>query len=250
MISKILQVLRRASPLAVAVALLFHGGDDASAAQAVVSGEFVGAIPDSDPSDPPGGAADELVAVVVNDPDPTGTRVIRAYICDSDSSRAGDSEWFVGTITGDTFDLTSRSGRAFIQGGQLTEDAATGTVTLADGRVLTFSAERAQNGGGLFEVFFLPKNRLFGVAPSGAEYLARFTRERISGPLKIRTVKGRITTLEGQTIPFTVRNVVRNDNGTDLGVTLIVLNNSANQAGRSFEIKKGKPSNFFWLDID
>ena len=54
MIRKILQVLRRASPLAVAVALLFHGGDDASAAQAVVSGEFVGAIPDSDPSDPPG----------------------------------------------------------------------------------------------------------------------------------------------------------------------------------------------------
>jgi hypothetical protein len=211
----------------------------------VVSGEFVGAIPDSDPSDPPGGAADELVAVVVNDPDPTGTRVIRAYICDSDSSRAGDSEWFVGTITGDTFDLTSRSGRAFIQGGQLTEDAATGTVTLADGRVLTFSAERAQNGGGLFEVFFLPKNRLFGVAPSGAEYLARFTKERTNGRLKIRTVKGRIRVLEGPTIPFTVENVVRNDNGTDQGVTLIVLNNSANQAGRSFEIKAGKKSNFF-----
>lgn len=34
----------------------------------VVSGEFVGAIPNSDPKDPPGGAADELVAVVVNDP--------------------------------------------------------------------------------------------------------------------------------------------------------------------------------------
>jgi hypothetical protein len=209
----------------------------------------VGAIPDSDPSDPPGGAADELVAVVVNDPSPTGTRAIRAYICDSDSSRAGDSEWFTGIITGDTFNLTSRSGRAFIQG-QLTEDAATGTVTLADGRVLTFSAEPAQAGGGLFEVFFLPKRLLLGVSPSGAEYRARFTRERINGRLKTRTVKGRITTLDGQTVPFTVQNVVRNDNGTDQGVTLIVLNNSANQAGRSFEIKKGKPSNFFWLDID
>lgn len=85
MINGIFQVLRKASPLVVAVALLFPGGDEASAAQPVVSGEFVGAIPDSDPKDPPGGAADELVAVVVNDPSPTGARAIRAYICDSDS---------------------------------------------------------------------------------------------------------------------------------------------------------------------
>ena len=242
-------MISRTCQALVVAAFLFPGGYDASAAQDVVSGEFVGAIPDSDPSDPPGGPADELVAVVVNDPDPTGTRAIRAYICDSDSSRAGDAEWFVGTTTNDTFNITSRSGRAFIQG-QLTEDAATGTVTLADGRVLTFSAERAQAGGGLFEVFFLPKNKLFGVAPSGTQYQARFTRERISGRVKTRTVKGTITTLEGLVVPFTVRNIVRNDNGTDRGVTLIVLNNSANQAGRSFEIKRGKTSNFFWLDID
>ena len=78
MISRIFRVLRMASPLVVAVALLFPGGDDATAAQAVVSGEFVGAIPNSDPKDPPGGAADELVAVVVNDPSPTGARAIRA----------------------------------------------------------------------------------------------------------------------------------------------------------------------------
>lgn len=243
-------MISRTCQALVVAAFLFPGGYDASAAQDVVSGEFVGAIPDSDPKDPPGGPADELVAVVVNDPSPDGTRVIRAYICDSDSSRAGDSEWFVGTITGDTFDLTSRSGRAFIQGGQLTEDAATGTVTLADGRVLTFSAERAQAGGGLYEVFFLPKNRLFGVAPSGNEYIARFSRERINGPVKTRTVRGRIRILEGATIPFTVQNVVRNDNGTDQGVTLIVLNNSTNQAGRSFEIKQGRPSNFTWRIID
>ena len=56
--------------------------------------------------------------------------------------------------------------------------------------------------------------------------------------------------LEGPTIPFTVENVVRNDNGTDQGVTLIVLNNSANQAGRSFEVKAGKTSNFTWRIID
>jgi hypothetical protein len=249
MISRIFRVLRMASPLVVAVALLFPGGDDATAAQAVVSGEFVGAIPNSDPKDPPGGAADELVAVVVNDPSPTGARAIRAYICDSDSSRAGDAEWFIGTITGDTFDLTSASGKAFIQG-QLTEADVTGTVTLADGRSLTFRAEPAEAGGGLFEVFFLPKRLLRGVSPSGAEYRARFTKEKINGPLKIRTVKGTIRTLAGETIPFTVQNVVRNDDGTDLGVTLIVLNNSANQAGRSFETKAGKPSNFTWRIID
>lgn len=61
-------MISRTCQALVAAAFLFPGGYDASAAQDVVSGEFVGAIPDSDPSDPPGGAADELVAVVVNDP--------------------------------------------------------------------------------------------------------------------------------------------------------------------------------------
>jgi hypothetical protein len=225
------------------------GPGGATAHPSTVSGEFVGAIPNADPNSPAGAAANELVAVVVNDPGPTGPRAIRAYVCDSDSSPEGDAEWFKGRITGNTFSLVSASGNASITG-QLTEAAASGTVTLSDGRSLNFRAVAARAGGGLYEVFFLPKQLLRGVSPSGAEYRAKFTNTQINGAVKTRRAKGTILTLDGQTIPFSLRNVVLNDDGTDLGVTLIVLNKSANQAGRSFEIKKGRPSNFFWLDID
>lgn len=47
-------MISRTCQALVAAAFLFPGGYDASAAQGVVSGEFVGAIPDSDPSDPLG----------------------------------------------------------------------------------------------------------------------------------------------------------------------------------------------------
>jgi len=170
MIGKIFEVLRMASPLAVAVALLFPGGDDASAAQAVVSGEFVGAIPNSDPKDPPGGPADELVAVAVYDPSPTGARPIRIYICDSEAiSPDGDAEWFTGIITGDAFNLSSADGDASVQG-QLTETAVIGTATLADGRVLNFRAVRARAGAGLFEFFFLTNRSYSGISVSGTAY--------------------------------------------------------------------------------
>jgi hypothetical protein len=237
--------------LALLGALALPGGVGAGAATkpSPVSGEFVGAIPNADPDAPEGAAANELVAVVVNDPGPRGARFIRAYVCDSDSTSAGDAEWFKGRITGNTFKLRSASGKARIRG-KLTEAAATGTVRLSDGRALKFRAVAARAGGGFYEVFFLPGQQLGGVSPSGNAYTARFTNEEVNGDVKTRTVEGSIQTLDSKTFPFTLQNVVNNDDGTDLGVSLIVLNKSANQAGRSFEIKKGRPSNFTWREVD
>lgn len=224
---------------------LLLGSNEADAAQAVVSGEFVGAIPESDPTDPAGPAANELVAVVVNDPSPTGARAIRAYVCDGDVSRGNDGEWFKGIIRGDTFGLTSASGKASIQG-QLTESAVTGTTTLADGRILNYRAVPAKLGAGLFEVFYLPNDLLSGVSASGATLTGRIANEEARDAITIRALTGTIKPLNGPTIPFRVGNRILNDTGTDLQATVIVLPNASQITGKGAEIKSGKLSNFAW----
>jgi hypothetical protein len=250
MISNLLQGLRVAAPLALALALLFPG-EHVSAAQTVVSGEFVGTatlgtVPNPDPKDPPAGAADELVAVVVNDPGPTGGRIIRVYICDGEVGAQSDAEWFTGSIAGDVFNLTSASGDARVQG-QLTETAVTGTATLADGRTLNLRAVPVSAGAGLFEIFFLPNDLLAGVSASGATLHGQIVNETEQGAVTTRTVQGLITVLGGPTIAFTgLQGQFVNDTGTDLQVTTIVAPNATQFKGRGAEIKAGLKSNLGW----
>jgi hypothetical protein len=250
MLSNLLQGLRVAAPLALALALLFPG-EHVSAAQTVVSGEFVGTatlgtVPNPDPKDPPAGAADELVAVVVNDPGPTGGRIIRVYICDGEVGAQSDAEWFTGSIAGDVFNLTSASGDARVQG-QLTETAVTGTATLADGRTLNLRAVPVSAGAGLFEIFFLPNDLLAGVSASGATLHGQIVNETEQGAVTTRTVQGLITVLGGPTIAFTgLQGQFVNDTGTDLQVTTIVAPNATQFKGRGAEIKAGLKSNLGW----
>jgi hypothetical protein len=250
MLSNLLQGLRVAAPLALALALLFPG-EHVSAAQTVVSGEFVGTatlgtVPNPDPKDPPAGAADELVAVVVNDPGPTGGRIIRVYICDGEVGAQSDAEWFTGSIAGDSFNLTSASGDARVQG-QLTETAVTGTATLADGRTLNLRAVPVSAGAGLFEIFFLPNDLLAGVSASGATLHGQIVNETEQGAVTTRTVQGLITVLGGPTIAFTgLQGQFVNDTGTDLQVTTIVAPNATQFKGRGAEIKAGLKSNLGW----
>jgi hypothetical protein len=250
MLSNLLQGLRVAAPLALALALLFPG-EHVSAAQTVVSGEFVGTatlgtVPNPDPKDPPAGAADELVAVVVNDPGPTGGRIIRVYICDGEVGAQSDAEWFTGSIVGDVFNLTSASGDARVQG-QLTETAVTGTATLADGRTLNLRAVPVSAGAGLFEIFFLPNDLLAGVSASGATLHGQIVNETEQGAVTTRTVQGLITVLGGPTIAFTgLQGQFVNDTGTDLQVTTIVAPNATQFKGRGAEIKAGLKSNLGW----
>jgi hypothetical protein len=250
MLSNLLQGLRVAAPLALALALLFPG-EHVSAAQTVVSGEFVGTatlgtVPNPDPKDPPAGAADELVAVVVNDPGPTGGRIIRVYICDGEVGAQSDAEWFTGSIAGDVFNLTSASGDARVQG-QLTETAVTGTATLADGRTVNLRAVPVSAGAGLFEIFFLPNDLLAGVSASGATLHGQIVNETEQGAVTTRTVQGLITVLGGPTIAFTgLQGQFVNDTGTDLQVTTIVAPNATQFKGRGAEIKAGLKSNLGW----
>jgi hypothetical protein len=206
----------------------------------------LGTVPNPDPKDPPAGAADELVAVVVNDPGPTGGRIIRVYICDGEVGAQSDAEWFTSSIAGDVFNLTSASGDARVQG-QLTETAVTGTATLADGRTLNLRAVPVSAGAGLFEIFFLPNDLLAGVSASGATLHGQIVNETEQGAVTTRTVQGLITVLGGPTIAFTgLQGQFVNDTGTDLQVTTIVAPNATQFKGRGAEIKAGLKSNLGW----
>jgi hypothetical protein len=150
-----------------------------------------------------------------------------------------------GTITGNTFDLTSASGKASIQG-QLTEAVATGMVSLPDGRTLNFRAVPASAGAGLFEVFYLPSDLLGGVSASGASLTRRIASQTVQGAITSRVLTGTIKPLNGSAIPFRVGNRIVNDNGTDLEATVNVLPNASQIKGKGAEIKSGTRSNLAW----
>ena len=121
-----------------------------------MGGEFVGPIPDTD----------ALVAVVADKPQTTGgQRQISVYICDA--KVPGIAEWFSASVAGNDFDFFSVSGDARLQG-TLTDEEATGTATLADGREVSFAASPARNGGGLYDVTITPDGQVRGTSTSGA----------------------------------------------------------------------------------
>jgi hypothetical protein len=85
--------------------------------------------------------SDAFIAIVAS---PTK---MMAYVCDGTNDQVSISEWFRGSISGDTFDLISTGGAHLL--GKLA-DQASGTVKLSDGRELSFSAQAAQAPAGLY----------------------------------------------------------------------------------------------------
>lgn len=102
-----------------------------------VSGTYVGRV-----------AGSNAFAVVVTN----GTDV-RAYVCDGAADgRLTVSEWFKGVTTGRTVASTSESGGARLTA-EFAPETASGSVRLADGRVLTFTAAREDGDGPGFYLF-------------------------------------------------------------------------------------------------
>jgi hypothetical protein len=90
---------------------------------------------------------DALIGVVVQ-----GTRA-RAYLCDGAPGRAVTlADWFTGPVHGGTLDAVSGQHRVHFTV-RLGQRTATGTVTLADGRVFGFTAAMAAGSppAGVFE---------------------------------------------------------------------------------------------------
>lgn len=89
---------------------------------------------------------DAYIALVTN-----GTELM-AYVCDSQTV----AEWFHGKVGEDKLDLVA--GTANLTNGHatlvatLTQAAATGTVTLADGQTHSFTAGKSTGDGGLYRL--------------------------------------------------------------------------------------------------
>jgi len=74
---------------------------------------------------------------------------VTAYVCDgTDTTVATISEWFKGTLSGDSIELSSSGGAQLT--GNLASAGVQGTVVLADGQTFAFSAAPAGAEAGLF----------------------------------------------------------------------------------------------------
>ncbi len=83
-----------------------------------------------------------FIAVATNGTD------VQAYVCDGAETSVSIAQWFKGTLTDDAFDLTAEDGAHLA--GQVGAAAATGTLTLANGSPVDFSAALATGDAGLY----------------------------------------------------------------------------------------------------
>jgi serine/threonine-protein kinase len=94
-----------------------------------ISGSFVGKVDGSD----------AFIAIVLHT-----NGEVTAYVCDS----AIISEWFKGSVTGSSLDLTNASGARLTA--DLAADSFNGTFTLAGGSALNFSVTEEDQPAGLY----------------------------------------------------------------------------------------------------
>ncbi len=134
-------------------------------------------------------ATDQFL-MVVDQPAGAADRRVRVYLSDGEAPPEGDIEWFTGTLTGTSVDLTSASRRATFAG-EVRDDSVRGTVTLGDGTPRPFFAVPAGDGAGIYEVTVDADGTYRGTAEDGG----RFELEQ-SG----ENVMGTITMANGRTI--------------------------------------------------
>lgn len=104
-----------------------------------------------------------LVAVVaspaVKGQDP---RPVTVYICDA----ARLCEWLAGSTTGSSFSATSEDDDARAEG-ELSREAATGTIELPGGKTVRFKAGEATAASGLYDLTVSADGKLTGASAAG-----------------------------------------------------------------------------------
>jgi hypothetical protein len=196
------------------------GGDEEEGTGAAkpVGGEFVGQV----------SGGPEFVAVVADPAGQSGEREVRAYVCDGTAT--GEAEWYKGSSAGNEFELGSATGETEIQV-SLTPERSNGTVTLADGKILSFTAAPAEDGAGLYHVRQTADGRWFGESEGGAKIEAR---DR-SG----RRVIGKVTLPDGSSIDYKVRQVP-GSGGPDKYTAIVIPPDGVK--GRGGDVIAGSPS--------
>ncbi len=150
-----------------------------------VAGSFVGEAPD----------AGAFLAVVADVPEGEGDeREVKAYLCDGQTV----SDWFVGSVVGNDLRLSSDSGAQLE--GELTRDAATGTITDPNGDPISFEAPLATGIAGLYNVDISSDGALSGTSQTGGQLEGQLGN--ILGENDTYPVRGTITPPDGQPEDF------------------------------------------------
>ena len=200
---------------------------EASDGQAAIAGEFVGAV------QPEGGHhEDEIFVAIVADAPSTGAtqRRVRAYLCDGRSI----DEWFVGEVAGNNVALSSEDGDAEIEA-EMTADGVTGTITLASGEPMAFTADQPTGRGGLYNVYIREDLSAFGASAGGNAYFTEIADDQARG----------LFLLANGTTEEAVAPVITYPQVGEVAVRLIVLDDPTSHMRGSARSNDGKKD--FWL---
>jgi hypothetical protein len=111
---------------------------------------------------------DTFVAVVVAEPaGDGGERQARVYLCNATTIDV----WLTGTLTGDQLDLRAED-EAWLEA-TLSEQGVEGNATLADGAMLSFTAQPATAFAGPYTATIDAEGQLRGASSSGEELAGR-----------------------------------------------------------------------------
>ncbi len=154
-----------------------------------VTGTFIGEVP----------GTDAFVAVVASEPEQgQQERKVVAYLCQVPFG------WFTGSASGNTFSLTGAArdpdlGKQNAEKVEvrLTDGAATGKFTLANGRELSFTARPLTGVAGLYQMTLPGGRRLTGPSSTGGKVVADIALRPEGG----RAITGRFIGPDGSSVP-------------------------------------------------
>ncbi len=137
-------------------------------------------------------ATDRLNFEIHDNPD--GTRLLRAYVSDSEPEPAGDLQWFAEPLTGQQFSMTSKMrGDPARMTGSISDEGISGEITLPDGVARRYFAVPSGQGAGIYTVTVAPDRHHTGTSEQGAKLDLRY---------EDGTVMGTLTAPDGKTFPM------------------------------------------------
>src|SRR4051812_2714381 len=145
------------------------------------------------------------VVIQTDNPD-DATKMVRAYVCDGVGPPKGKAVWFTGPVDtgatngiGKTATLASASKRETLDVDQFDERIVKGTFVAADGVRSQYVAYPARDGAGIYEVTLDSNLKYTGTSTDGGKLDAQADRSGL--------VTGKLTTAEGDEIPFAIRTL-------------------------------------------
>ena len=133
---------------------------------------------------------------------PGGERQLRAYVSDAEPEPEGDIEWFTSRISGNTFNLTSASRGARLEGA-ISADGITGMITLPGQPARRYFAGPAGEGAGIYDVTVQQDRGHTGMSEEGGRLELSYKEGMVNG--KVTAPDGRSVDLLGADLTHAYR---------------------------------------------